>query len=124
MLIPIWRGIEIALRCNHYPFVIGKADKLGNLYACFYIPEPEGIIPIPKTIYPPLGEKAKEKNQSVCPSNVLISMPVSISQSVKVLSPFPDTIYLPSGEKAKEETCPSCLLNVLISLPIFLHPRA
>jgi len=47
----------------------------------------------------------------LCPLNVLISLPVETSQSLRVLSALPETNVLPSGEKAMDVTrslCPSC----------------
>jgi len=46
--------------------------------------------------------KVTEVTQPLCPSNVLISLPVFTSQTLIVPSLLPDAISLPSGEKVTE----------------------
>jgi hypothetical protein len=49
---------------------------------------------------------------------VRISLPVEISQSLRVLSSLPDRAYLPSGVMATKITTPVCPVKVRISLPV------
>lgn len=57
-------------------------------------------------MYLPLGLNATDEMDSLWPTNVLISCPVSLFHILTVLSSLPDRMNLPKGLIATEEIDP------------------
>ena len=64
-----------------------------------------------------------EVTHPVCPIKVLISCPVSISQSLSVLSAEPERAYFPSGEMLTELTSAVCPEKVIKFFSGFYIPE-